>query len=524
MKTIDFEKKRLLLQCQLDQTKTQKERNKLGQFATPTALAKSIVEYAISLLGYQTDIYFLDPAFGTGSFFSALLSTKEVKSIARAQGFEIDSCYEESVRELWQDTSLDLDIVDFTRLSPPDQNSERFNLIICNPPYIRHHYMSSEEKVRLQERTLKICGMRMSTLAGLYCYFLCLTHFWMRKGGVAGWLIPSEFMDVNYGKAIKNYLLKRVTLIQIHRFDAEDVKFNDALVSSVIVWIKNTPPPLEHEVLFTFGHSLFSPKLSKLVNTSILMNEQKWTRFPSLDIRSKSNKFCLSDIFDIKRGIATGDNNFFILTEKQIKKYQLPSEFLKPILPSPRYLNIDEIKADDKGIPILQRRLFLLDCNLPEEEVERNYPKLWEYLKTGKGTVSERYLCRHRKVWYSQERRNPAPLLCTYFGRKRGDNGRTFRFILNSSNAIASNVYLLMYPRKKIADYFSLNPFELRNIWELLNTLDPASILDEARIYGGGLHKIEPKELGKVDAASIIDSLPAIAKPTKIIQHSLFES
>jgi hypothetical protein len=524
LKTIDFEKNRLLLQCQLDREKTQKERNKLGQFATPTALAKSIVEHGISLLGDQTNIYFLDPAFGTGAFFSALLSIKEPKSIVRVQGFEIDLCYEDSVRELWRDTSLDLDIVDFTSLTPPDQNSELFNLIICNPPYIRHHHMSSEEKVRLQELTLKTCGMRMSGLAGLYCYFLCLAHSWMMEGGIAGWLIPSEFMDVNYGKAIKNYLLKKVTLIQIHRFDPEDVKFDDALVSSVVVWIKNIPPPPKHKVLFTFGDSLSFPKSSKLVNSSILRNERKWTRFPSLEIRSSSHNFCLSDLFDIKRGIATGDNNFFILTENKIKEHQLPNDFLKPILPSPRYLHTDEIEADDEGIPILERRLFLLDCNFPEEEVERNYPKLWEYLKTGKGTVSERYLCRHRKVWYSQERRSPAPLLCTYLGRNRGNNSRTFRFILNSSNAIASNVYLLMYPCKKIANYLSSNPSEIRKIWKILNTLDPTSILEEGRVYGGGLHKIEPKELGKVDAASIIDSLPTIAKPTKIIQHSLFES
>ena len=54
----------------------------------------------------------------------------------------------------------------------------------------------------------------------------------MADDGLAAWLIPSEFMDVNYGRAIKEYLLNQVTLLRIHRFDPSDVQFNDALVSS----------------------------------------------------------------------------------------------------------------------------------------------------------------------------------------------------------------------------------------------------------------------------------------------------
>ena len=42
--------------------------------------------------------------------------------------------------------------------------------------------------------------MKLSGLAGLYAYFIGLTHPWMEPGALAGWLIPSEFMDVNYGK------------------------------------------------------------------------------------------------------------------------------------------------------------------------------------------------------------------------------------------------------------------------------------------------------------------------------------
>src|SRR5215210_5750314 len=65
---------RLDFQAQLDRAKTQSERNKLGQFATPTALASDILKYAKALLPPDLEVRFHDPAFGTGSFYSALLS------------------------------------------------------------------------------------------------------------------------------------------------------------------------------------------------------------------------------------------------------------------------------------------------------------------------------------------------------------------------------------------------------------------------------------------------------------------
>src|SRR5690606_36945121 len=138
----------------------------------------------------DTKVHFLDPAIGTGSFYSALLEVFPKKRIAEALGFEIDSHYGKPAEQLWKDTSLVLKHADFTRA----ESSPRFNVLICNPPYVRHHHLQGDDKKRLQLRTEQTSGMRLSGLAGLYCHFLGLSHAWMAEGGVAGWLIPSEFM------------------------------------------------------------------------------------------------------------------------------------------------------------------------------------------------------------------------------------------------------------------------------------------------------------------------------------------
>ena len=442
------------------------------------------------------------------------------KRIVEALGFEIDSYYGGPAARHWADSDLVLKLSDFTQ----EDASPRFNLIICNPPYVRHHHLENGDKTRLQLKTFNASGMKISGLAGLYCYFLGLSHAWMAEGGIAGWLIPSEFMDVNYGQALKHYLLTRVTLLQIHRFDPNDVQFADALVSSAVVWFKNAPPPKDHEVTFTFGGTLFKPKLSRNVLPKALAHEPKWTRFPAADIRIRTAKPTLSDFFHIKRGLATGANDYFILSENSIKARGLPMEIFRPVLPSPRYLPEDEVKADENGYPALERRLFLLDTHLSEEDIKNRFPNLRTYLEEGKARrIHERYLCRHRTPWYMQESRPPSPILCTYLGRGNAKRGRPFRFILNSSHATAANVYLIMYPRPLFARAMERDKTLIRRVWRVLNQITPDQLIGEGRVYGGGLHKLEPKELGNVDASMIAELIPDFRQPVSASQLEIFD-
>ena len=519
-----LEERRLALQRELDAGREQAQRNRMGQFATPTGLAVDILRYAKAHLGRKSEkVRFIDPAIGTGSFYSALLDVFPKSRIGAAVGYEIEPHYGVPAAKLWGASGLDIRLEDFTQAEPP-RESEKFNLLICNPPYVRHHHIISGEKQRLKSKTRDACGVDIGGLAGLYCYFLGLCHAWMTDGGLAAWLIPSEFMDVNYGASVKRYLLDKVTLLHIHRFDPSNVQFGDALVSSAVVWFRKEAPLQGHEVRFTYGGALERPKLERLVPVDTLRSDPKWTRYPMKEKYEAGNGPVLGDFFKITRGLATGNNNYFILSADDIKRRELPMEAFRPILPSPRYLSEDEVPADSTGNPVLERRLFLLDCQLEEAEVEKRYPKLWAYLEEGKAQgIAERYLCRHRVPWYVQENRPPSPFVCTYLGRSDTKNGRPFRFILNHSRATAANVYLMLYPRGPVERALQDNPTLKRRIWEFLNEICPNVMLGEGRVYGGGLHKLEPKELDNVPATRIAELLPESARPREQKQVDLFE-
>lgn len=512
---IPTEARRQSMQASMDAAKTPAERNRLGQFATPNALALDITRYVDSL---QADdkrpVHFADPAVGSGSFFSAALAVHGPSGIASATGIEIDPAVADAARELWSHFGLDVIQADFTRLVATDPPNKP-NLILANPPYVRHHHLDRNDKKRLQALTHGMAGVEVNGLAGLYVYFLLLATAWMEDDGLAAWLIPSEFMDVNYGSALREFLTDRVTLIRAHRFDPEDVQFGDALVSSVVLVFQKTLPPPRHHVEFSFGGTLNRPHVRDRIALPKLRNSRKWAAYPvhwRNDRRTSDNGDgpMLADLFRIQRGIATGGNKFFVLSRSEAQRHGLPDRYLRPILPSPRYLTIATIESDADGYPLIERQLCLIDCDLPEHIVEQRYPALWQHLQAAEAAGARNgYITGKRRPWYKQEQRAPAPFLCTYMGRGANDK-QPFRFIHNRSLAVAPNVYLMLYPLRPLAAIMARNLRDGEEIHRLLGRLTAHELRGEGRVYGGGLNKIEPAELGRISAASFVERWPEL--------------
>lgn len=498
-----IEGRRQAEQTRLDTLKTAAERNKWGQFATPFELALSLARYAHKILA-QGRLRFLDPAIGTGSFYSALSQAVPAKTVEAATGIELDPLFADVARNLWGKSGLQIVQGDFTKQKPPAQ---RFNLVLTNPPYVRHHHLESEAKERLKAQLARSLNMEISGLAGLYCYFLLLCHDWIEEQGLAIWLIPSEFMDVNYGVTLRRYLTERVTLLHIHRFCPTDVQFTDALVSSAVVVFRKSSPPPGHRVRFSFAGPIESPSTEALVPLDVLRHSRKWTQFPARTNFENTDEPTLGDLFVIKRGLATGSNSFFILSGEETKTWHIPRRFLKPILPGPRYLTADIIDPRHDGAPAVSPQLYLLDCSEPEEKIKASWPRFYAYLQKGRDEdIHASYLASHRAPWYSQEQRPPAPFLCTYMGRSA--NGRhPFRFIWNRSDATAHNVYLMLYPKSRLQEALNNHPDLAAKVFEALQRVTPGQFISEGRVYGGGLHKVEPKELAQIPARDVLESI-----------------
>jgi hypothetical protein len=66
-----------------------------------------------------------------------------------------------------------------------------------------------------------------------------------------------------------------------------------------------------------------------------------------------------------------------------------------------------------------------------------------------------------------------------------------------------------------LAHALKRDPGLIRRVWQVLNAITPEQLLGEGRVYGGGLHKLEPKELANVPVPEIAALLPQAERPAK---------
>ncbi|EQD35649.1 XamI DNA methyltransferase, partial [mine drainage metagenome] len=86
---------------------------------------------------------------------------------------------------------------------------------IGNPPYVRHHDIGSAWKTWYAARFAAM-GIKASALAGLHLHFFLQTRLLATIGDVGAFITSAEWMDVNYGAALRKLLLDELGGVALH--------------------------------------------------------------------------------------------------------------------------------------------------------------------------------------------------------------------------------------------------------------------------------------------------------------------
>jgi hypothetical protein len=65
----------------------------------------------------------------------------------------------------------------------------------------------------------------------------------------------------------------------------------------------------------------------------------------------------------------------------------------------------------------------------------------------------------------------------------------------------------MLYPRDPLRKALERHPEMAARVFQGLQHITPAQMVSEGRVYGGGLYKVEPKELAQIPARSVIESM-----------------
>lgn len=471
------EEARQKAQREYDLSRSRLERNVKGQFATPYPLALAIARDALGRL--EEPATMLEPSCGTGAFVSA---ARALEPKLKITGVEKDEAVFRRAAELWRgEAGVDIVRGDFFERAG---SLAGFDLLIDNPPYSRHHHLSAAQKRLYGAAAAGATGRALSQLAGLHAYFVLVGTAAVRPGGIASWLVPAELFSVNYGETVREYITHDVTVERIHFFDHDELQFADALVSSCVLVLRRKRAHADDAVDITAG-PFDEPARCQSVSIGDLRGMGKWQHFFMRAGREPSNR--IGDYFTVKRGLSTGAESFYAKERAEWHDMGIDDEWLVPVLPPPRSMRDSRVDSDRSGWPVGYERALL---SIPRDVGEADLPKaVAAYLGTCPDKVRNSYTARHRAKWYSIERREPAPIVCTYMSRSEE---HPFRFVRNRSKAVVTTAYLCLYPRGELSEG------ELDEICASLNSIDPEVLICSGREYGGGLKKLEPKELSAV--------------------------
>ncbi|GAA9102009.1 class I SAM-dependent DNA methyltransferase [Helicobacter pylori] len=195
-----------------------------------------------------------------------------------------------------------------------------FDCIIGNPPYIRQEQIR-KIKPLLQKQYQDF----YNSTADIYTYFFALSFQLLKEKGFNAFITSNKYARAKYGAKLRELLLKKTTIVSYMELNALKVFESAAVDTSIMSFIKQTPPKESdfkyYEPTPDDKSDLKSARSLPMKQNALSTESFIFANATLLDLRDKIESVGtpLKD-WDIQiyRGILTGANEAFIIpTEKR---------------------------------------------------------------------------------------------------------------------------------------------------------------------------------------------------------------
>jgi N-6 DNA Methylase len=448
-------------------------RREQGAIYTPAAIVRAMVGWAEGMGKFDR---VLDPGAGSGRF---LIAAARKFPTAELVAVEADPLAGLILRaNIWQAGLIHrsrIHIQDYRLVDVP--SIEGRTLYIGNPPYVRHHDIPQPAKLWFGKAAARL-GLRASKLAGLHVHFFVRTMELAQRGDCGCFITAAEWLDVNYGSAIRRALLDGLGGQALYVLAPEIAAFPETMTTAAIVCFK------PHESLTALRVKAVSSleELGRIqggrqVPRAELVGTSRWSFLVRPGPRPPRDYIELGELFRVHRGQVTGANNVWIVSAETP---ELPASLLFPAV-----TKAAEIINSGGEITNCSRLREVIDLPLDLSQLDSGWRVMvGRFLAWARARGADQtYIARHRRAWHSVGLYEPAPVLATYMARHPP------AFALNPCDARHLNISHGLYPREHMTS---------GTLRALVMWLNSNVALAQGRTYAGGLVKFEPGELERV--------------------------
>lgn len=349
--------------------------------------------------------------------------------------------------------------------------------VVGNPPYIRQEKIDEEHKDHIRQVIFKDWGdLKISKQSDIYVYFFIHGAKFLKEGGRLGFVTSNSWLDVRYGAGLQKFFLDNFKIIAIIESRVER-SFSKADINTAITIVERCSDKKAREKQLVKFVSLknkmdkFIPensdemrfaacdKVIRKISRVKKLHEDKqmkvypksqrelyeegiedniyvgskwggrYLRAPDIffKILKKGRNLLvpLKEVADVKFGIKTGANEFFYLTDEEIKAHKIEKRFLRPAIKSPRE-NRKLVITDNKT---KHKLLFLHKAK--KEIIGTQVLKyvLWGEEKA----LQSRPTCKSRRPWYDVGKRKAADVVCHSLVNDK------LRFFLNKGKVLVND-------------------------------------------------------------------------------------
>ncbi len=465
------------------------DRKALGAFYTDEAVARFLVSWALR----KGRGAVLDPSCGDGRF----LEIAGRLGARRLVGCDLSGQALQTARDRLRTAGLDMEAYasDFFALEP--EAVEPVEAVVGNPPFIRYQRFTGESRRRALRSALRL-GVRLSRLTSSWAPFLLHAVQFLRPGGDLAMVVPAEITQTHYGLATLRALLGRFGMVRLLAFERNF--FPDALQETCLLLAADRGAACEEVRLLpleSVDDLRHFPDLDQSSDhwVEVPVAENTVVRFAEAFLeppqrrawaraRRHSGVRSIAALANVVNGYVTGANEFFHQTRREADEAGYPATWHYPTARSSRSLKgLYFTSADVTDLESQGTAHHLL---VPQHDLfDPGGDALARFLEKGElAGVPRRYKCRQREPWWKVPGLHRADLLVGYMA------GEFPRAAVNRAKAYYTNSLHGLQLREGVSPELLALSF--------YSSLTLLSLEIEGRSYGGGILKLEPRELDRV--------------------------